>query len=352
MTKHATFKIGNREVGPDAPCLIIAEMGLSHDGSLGAAHAFVDAAADAGADAVKFQTHIAEAEGTSAEQFRAKVFPQDATRQDYWRRTAFDEEQWRDLKKHADERDVLFLNSPFSTQAVQLLKRVGVPAWKVASGEVTNAPMLEAMAETGLPILLSSGMSGLSEIDQAVALILERNVPLLLFQCTNRYPCPPEHVGFNMIEEYRNAYGVPIGFSDHSGTAVAGFAAVALGACAIEVHVTFSRQCFGPDVSSSLTFAEFADLVSGIRFLDRALGATVDKDDEARALGDVRALFMKGIVAARDLACGATIAAEDLAFKKPASGIPASSYRDVIGKRVVRNLERDRPLEWKDFEDE
>jgi len=350
--QHQTFKIGGRTVGRGAPCLMIAEMGLGHDGSLGAAHAFIDAAAAAGADAVKFQTHIAEAESTAAERFRAPVFVQDAARRDYWKRTAFTEEQWTGLKRRADERGVLFLSSPFSTEAVRLLARVGVPAWKVASGEVTNRPMLDAMAATRLPFLVSSGMSRMEEVEGVVAFLREADLPFILFQCTNRYPCPAEHAGLNMIAEYRGRYGAPVGFSDHSGMAAAGVAAVALGACAVEAHVTFSRHCFGPDVAASLTVEEFAALVKGVRFVERALGSPVDKDAEAGLLGDIRAMFMKGIVAARHLPCGAVIREEDLAFKKPATGIPVSDLPRVIGGRVLRDLAADEALTWRDLANE
>jgi N-acetylneuraminate synthase len=351
-SQHATFKIGDRTVGSGAPCLLIAEMGLGHDGSLGAAHAFVDAVAAAGADAVKFQTHIAEAESTAAEQFRARVFVQDATRRDYWKRTAFNEEQWKGLQKHADERGLLFLSSPFSVEAVRLLTRVGVPAWKVASGEVTSLPMLAEMAETRRPFLLSSGMSRMEELDRAVAFIRERGLPLVLFQCTNRYPCPPEHAGLNLLAEYRARYGAPVGFSDHSGTVAAGLAAVALGACAVEVHVTFSRHCFGPDVSSSLTVEELATLAGGIRYVERALAAPVDKDAEAGQLGEIRAMFMKGIVAARALARGARLTAADLGFKKPATGIPVASLPDVVGKTLRRDVAADESITWRDLADD
>src|SRR5437763_1720168 len=148
-------------------CLIIGEVGQAHNGSLGMAHAFIDAIANAGADAVKFQTHIASAESTAAEPWRIRFSPQDSTRYEYWKRMEFSEEQWLGLKKHADERGLLFLSSPFSVEAVQLLQRVGVPAWKVASGEISNVPLFEALARTELPVLMSTGMSDLSEIDAA-----------------------------------------------------------------------------------------------------------------------------------------------------------------------------------------
>src|SRR4051812_45843260 len=150
-------------------CLIVGEVALSHDGSLGLAHAFIDAIARAGADAVKFQTHIAAAESTPAEPWRVRFSSQDPTRYDYWKRMEFTADQWLTLKRHADERKLIFLSSPFSVEAVQLLHRVGVPAWKVASGEISNGPLFDAVLETRLPILLSTGMSDLTEIDRAVA---------------------------------------------------------------------------------------------------------------------------------------------------------------------------------------
>ena len=344
------FAIKNRNIGPNYPCLIVAEMGLGHDGSLGMAHAFIDAAAEADADAVKFQTHIADAESTPAEAFRVKVFPQDATRQDYWRRTAFTEAQWMELRQHADARDVLFLSSAFSTEAVDLLHRVGIPAWKVASGETSNTPMLRKMAETGLPILLSTGMSGTEEIDDAVSLIKSMHVPLAVYQCTNRYPCPAEHVGLNMIPEFQSRYRVPIGFSDHSGRSACALAALSAGACSIEVHVVFSRKCFGPDVGASLTFEELGQLVNDVRFVETALASPVDKTDEAEALTDVRRLFTKSIVAARNLSPGHTLTMADLAFKKPGTGVPAGRYEAVIGKTLKKRIARDEQLALEDLE--
>lgn len=330
---------------------MIAEMGLSHDGSLGAALAFVEAAAEAGADAVKFQTHIAEAEGTPEEKFRVPVFPQDATRQDYWRRTAFTLDQWKKLKSHADKYDLIFLSSPFSVEAVNLLRDVGVSAWKVASGETNNLPLLKEMLKDGVPILLSTGMSTEVEVDSSVAAVKESDVPLLLFQCTSRYPCPPERVGFNMLPEFSSRYGVCVGLSDHSGRTAAGVAAVVLGAASVEVHVAFSRDCFGPDVKASITFSELAAMVSDIRFVEAALSSSVAKDAEAKELSQVRSLFTKSVVAACDLKCGDVIQAADLCFKKPGTGIPVSAVDDVVGKVLSRDVLSGQLLAWSDIAD-
>jgi N,N'-diacetyllegionaminate synthase len=195
----STLEFGDHPRGFRTPCLIVAEVAQGHDGSLGLAHSFIDAVANAGADAVKFQTHLAAAESTPGEPWRVKFSPQDASRYDYWKRMEFTEEGWNGIKKHADEHGLKFLSSPFSVEAVELLGRVGVAAWQVASGEVSNIPMLERMAATGLSIILSSGMSPISEIDAAVELVKARGSPLVVLQCTSAYPFPPEKIGLNLI---------------------------------------------------------------------------------------------------------------------------------------------------------
>src|SRR5262245_47116537 len=166
-----------------AKCLIVGEVAQAHDGSLGLAHAFIEAIAAAGADAVKFQTHIAAAESTRAEPWRVRFSPRDETRYEYWKRMEFTEDEWRSLKRHAEERGLAFISSPFSIEAVDLLDRVGIGAWKIASGEVSNLPMLERILQRGRPVILSSGMSSLSETDAAAARVRARGTPLAVLQC-------------------------------------------------------------------------------------------------------------------------------------------------------------------------
>lgn len=343
-----SIKIGNTEFGYSRAG-VIAEIAQAHDGSLGTAHAFIDAAADAGADAVKFQTHIAAAESTSREDWRVKFSRQDATRFDYWKRMEFTEPQWHGLKAHAVDRGLLFLSSPFSPEAVELLQRVGVPAWKVASGEVTNRPLLQLMRDTGLPMLISSGMSSSQELDRAVQFCRERGAPVAVFQCTTAYPCPPEKIGLNLLSTWRERYGVPVGLSDHSGTIYPGLAAVTLGAALVEVHVTFHRKMFGPDVTASLTLEELAELVRGIRFIGRMKAAPVNKDVAAEAFGGLRALFGKSVVVSRGLPAGHELGAADLACKKPGDGIPASEMDRVVGRRLARPLAADDAILWNDL---
>lgn len=332
-------------------CTIVGEVAQAHDGSLGMAHAYIDAIARAGANAVKFQTHIAEAESTPAEPWRVKFSPQDETRFDYWKRMEFTEEQWSGLKRHADERGLMFVSSPFSLQAVDLLSRVGVAAWKIASGEVTNPLLLSRLAESRLPVILSTGMSSTGEIDRAVGLIKERGLPVTVLQCTSAYPCPPERIGLNLIPFYQARYDCPAGLSDHSGTIYPGLAAVVLGAQMVEVHVTFSREMFGPDVSSSVTTAELRQLVEGIRFVERMKASPVDKDRLAEEAQPLRLMFMKSIVAREDLAAGTILEEQHVDAKKPGTGIPANELPRVVGKRLRRSVSRDEMILPQDLDE-
>ncbi len=328
---------------------IIGEVAQAHDGSLGMAHAFIDAVAKTGADGIKFQTHIAAAESTPGEPWRVKFSPQDVTRYDYWKRMEFTEEQWHGLKKHADERGLLFLSSPFSLEAVELLERVGVAAWKIASGEVNNGPMFDRMAAAGLPILLSSGMSPVSEIDAAVAQIKAKTLPVGIFQCTSMYPTPPEKIGLNMIPFFRDRYGCAVGLSDHSGAIYAGLAATALGVELLEVHVTLSREAFGPDVPASLTTAELSQLVEGVRAIQTMRANPVDKDRMAQEMAPLRDLFTKSVVARVDLPQGTVLQAEYLTVKKPGTGIPANRLPEVVGRQTRRLIKADTLLQAEDL---
>jgi N-acetylneuraminate synthase len=327
----------------------VAEVGLSHDGSLGLAHAFIDEIARNGADAVKFQTHIAEAESTPAEPFRVKFSRQDATRYEYWKRIAFSEPQWQGLAEHAREKGLIFLSSPFSREAVDLLERVGMEMWKIASGEIGNLPLLDAMIATGRPILLSSGMSDMVEMDKAVDRVRRAGLPLAVLQCTTAYPCPPERIGLNMIPFFRERYGCSVGLSDHSGTIYPGLAAATLGAEVVEVHVTMSRGMFGPDVPASITMEELRELVDGIRFVERMRASPVDKDAIALEMAPLRAIFTKSLVAREPLPAGTVLTEAHLAGKKPGTGVPAERLPDFVGRVLRRNLEKDEQIRADDI---
>lgn len=346
----STWKLAGKTLGPDQPGLIIGEVAQAHDGSLGAAHAYIDAIAEAGADGVKFQTHLAAAESTAAEQWRVKFSYQDATRYDYWKRMEFTEEQWHGLARHATERGLVFLSSPFSFEAVDLLERVGVPAWKIASGEVNNLPLFEKILATRKPILLSTGMSSLAEIDDAVAKIKQADLPFVVMQCHTAYPCPPEKIGLNMLQVFRERYACSVGLSDHSGTIYPGLAGAALGLQALEVHVTFNRQMFGPDVPASVTTAELRQLVEGVRFIEKMLTHPIDKDATAVALQPLRELFTKSLFYKTDLPAGTLLTRENLALKKPGTGIPAGKIEVFLGRKLIKDVVRDGFVSESDLE--
>lgn len=335
---------------PAAPAFVIAEVAQAHDGSLGTAHAYIDAVAKTGADAVKFQTHIAAEESSELDTWRVKFSRQDATRFDYWKRMEFTGSQWVELKQHAEEKGLVFLSSPFSLAAIRLLERIGVPAWKVASGEVTNRLFLDAMIATKKPVLVSSGMSYLEEMDVTMALLKSAGSPAAVFQCTTAYPCPPERIGLNQVSELIQRYGCPIGLSDHSGTSYPSLAAVTLGARLIEVHITFSREMFGPDVSASLTTDEFAKMVEGIRFIERMKASPMVKNASAETMEPLRRMFGQSLVAATDLEAGAELARDHLSCRKPGHGISAADIESVIGRKLKHAVKAAQFLSADDFQ--
>ena len=346
----AEFNIGIRKIGGANPALIIAEVAQAHDGSVNFAHSFIDAAATAGADAIKFQTHIAAAESSPAEQWRVPFSKQDVTRYDYWKRMEFTRDQWRGLKEHAESKGLIFLSSPFSLEAIALLSAIGIRAWKIASGEVRNEVLLERLIATRLPVLLSSGMSSWAELELTVEKLKNAAIPFLLMQCTSAYPCPPERVGLNLLAEMKSRFGCEVGLSDHSGAIWPALAAVLSGAKAVEVHVTWDRTMFGPDAVASVTFSELNQLVEGIRFTETMLNNPVDKEVEAAGLDRMRKMFGQSLVAAHELAAGTLLRAEHLATRKPLNGIPASEFSSVLGTKLRRSIAAGEFLQPADIE--
>ena len=292
----------------------IAEIAQAHEGSLGILHSYIDALAQSGVDAVKFQTHIAHAESSEYEPFRVKFSYEDATRYDYWKRMEFTPPQWREIKTHCDEAGVDFISSPFSNAAVDLLEDVGVQAYKIGSGEVNNLLMLEKIARTGKPVILSSGMSSFAELDETVAFLRDRNVDFSILQCTTAYPTEPEEWGLNVIGELKERYDVPVGFSDHSGDIFACLAAAACGAEILEFHAVFDRRMFGPDAKASLTIDEIARLVEGTRQIATAHAHPVDKNDNRR-FGELKSIFEKSLAVNKDLPAGHILTFDDLEAK-------------------------------------
>lgn len=326
--------------------VIIAEIGSVHDGSLGNAKRLISLAARCGADAVKFQTHIAQAETTrdapTPSYFKAEP------RFEYFERTSFSLAEWRDLRMAAEGERLEFLSSPFSLEAVDLLEEIGVSRYKIPSGEVTNLPMLDAIARTGRPVLLSSGMSSWDELDRAVEAIRRHTNELTVLQCTSEYPCPPEHVGLNVLAEMRSRYGTPVGLSDHTLSVWAPIAATVLGATVIEKHLTFSRQMYGSDAAHSLEPAEFTSMVDGVRAVSVMLGSPIDKSNVA-SMATMKATFEKSVVTRNAIRSGDPIAPTDVAVKKPGTGLPPEWITRVVGKPAARDLPADAVIIFDDI---
>jgi N-acetylneuraminate synthase len=343
------MRIHKFSIGFSHPSFIIAEIAQAHDGSLGLAHSYIDAAADAGADALKFQTHIADAESTLDESFRIKFSKQDASRYDYWKRMEFTLEQWQGLAEHCNRRGLVFLSSPFSNQAVELLKRIGVHAWKIGSGESVSGDILDAVLDTGKPVLASTGMSTFQEIDSLVGRFRKKKTSFALFQCTSKYPVDLTEIGLNLIQEMKARYGCPIGLSDHSGSIYPALAAMAQGADVIEVHIVFDKRMFGPDTSASLTMEEFSVLTHARDAFHKMNNNPVNKDKMANSLNEMRSLFGKSLAPITDLPAGTILTIDLLTAKKPAGGIPVDHKRNIVGRKLKHDVSKKRLLRWEDM---
>jgi N-acetylneuraminate synthase len=318
---------------------VIAEVAQAHEGSLGIAHSYIEAVAKAGVDAVKFQTHIAEAESSPLESFRLESkYPQDKSRFDYWKRMEFTGNQWLGLKQHCDELGIDFISSVFSDEAFDLMEEMKVEIWKIPSGEVQNLGLLDKISKTKKPIFISSGMSTLDELDAAINVIKKHHNQYVVMQCTSEYPCPPELIGLNILKKYKERYGCVTGLSDHSGKIYPSLAAITLGAKVVEVHVTFSKELYGYDATSSISIEDLKMLVEGAHFTNKLLSSLIDKDVKSPSLDRVRQLFQKSIFVKKRILQGEIITDRSLVLKKPGTGIPSARMNEVIGRRAANNL--------------
>lgn len=329
---------------------IVAEIGNSHEGSLGLAKQFIKAAAECGVDAVKMQTHIFEAE--SLLDAPNPPYFKNESRKEYFKRTAFSINQWKVLKRFAEkDLKIDFFSSPFSLEAVNLLENIGVNSYKIASGEVSNIPLLEKIAKTGKRVFLSSGMSSWHELDHAVeTLQLNGCKDLIVLQCTSEYPCPPKHAGLNVIEEIKSRYkNVTPGYSDHTMSIAVPLAAVTKGAKVIEKHFTLSQKMYGSDARNSAEPEEFKRLVDEIRQLEIALAYKIDKDKKVKSLKNMKKTFEKSIVSSKTLKKCHVIKFNDLAFKKPGDGMPTKDYKKIIGKKLNKSITKNHKFTIEDF---
>lgn len=347
-----TFAIDGRLVGSGQPCLIIAEAGVNHNGSLELACALVDAARAAGADAVKFQTFKAERLVSAAAPkaaYQQRTTGAAESQLEMIRRLELGEAEHRQLLDHCRQRGILFLSSPFDEQSADFLAELGMSAYKVPSGELTNLPFLGHLAGKGRPLILSTGMAYLGEVEAAVRAITAAGpVPLALLQCVSNYPADPADVNLRAMDTLAAAFGVPVGYSDHVPPNEVAFAAVARGACIVEKHFTLDRNLPGPDHQASLEPGELAALVRGIRAVEAALGD--GRKRPAASEADTAAVARKSLVAARDLPAGSVLEPSLIAVKRPGTGLPPVMLQHLLGRRTRVDIPRDALLALEDLQ--
>jgi sialic acid synthase SpsE len=350
---NTEFRIGNRPVGPGHPCYVIAEAGSNHNRDLDTAFRLIDVAAEAGADAVKFQTYTAE--GLYSRHTPDMSYLKDqglvGDRESVWdliKRVEIPWEWHEDLARHANEVGITFLSTPFQEEAVDLLETVGVPAYKIASYEVNHLPLIERAARTGKPLLLSSGMASLGDLERALDAAASAGAQnVLILHCAINYPPRFEDLNLRAIRTLREAFQVPVGWSDHTLGHTADVVAVALGACAIEKHFTLSRNQPGPDHPFALEPNELKAMVTAIRDAEASLGSSVKRVTEAES--EMYRLGRRSVVAGRALRAGTTIARQDLEIKRPGFGIPVHDIDLVVGRHVSRDIAPDEVLQWDDL---
>jgi N,N'-diacetyllegionaminate synthase len=342
--------VGDRVIGGGRPCFVIAEAGVNHNGSPALALDLVRAAAACGADAVKFQTFRAEALVTAGA--RKAAYQQRGaagqTQLEMLKALELGQEAFAELKRVSEELGLVFLSTPFDPDSARLLANLGVAAFKVPSGEVTNHPFLAQIAGFGVPVLMSTGMSELAEVVDAVAVLRANgDPPLALLHCVSAYPAPPDQYNLRAMDSLRSRLGVPVGLSDHTLGWEVALAAAARGADVIEKHLTLDRTMAGPDHAASLEPPQFAEMVGQLRVVQSALG-----DGEKRPAPcerDVMEVARKSVVAVRDLAAGEHFGPDDLTVKRPGTGIPPRHLADIVGRRLARPVTADTPIAWDDL---
>ena len=340
------FQIGNRAIGPAYPPLVIAEIGINHEGSLQKAIQMVDDAHAAGCECVKFQSHVVE-----DEMIPNDVIPGNTTETiwDIMVRCALSEEEEIKLKRHVESRGLIYLCTPFSRAAAERLKRMGVLAYKIGSGECNNYPLIKHIAADGKPIILSTGMNDPASIAPAVDILRKANIPFALTQCTSMYPTPYEKVRLGGLAELAAHFPDAIlGLSDHSIGIYTCFAAVALGACILEKHFTSDKAWPGPDVPISIDPTELRELVDGSRAIHAALGGSKSILSEEQPTID---FAYACVVSIRDINAGEQLSAENIWVKRPGTGeIKAVHFEDVLGKTAKHSIRINSQLRWTDFE--
>lgn len=349
MREHRTSghpdTLGNSLNGP----LIIVEIGQAYEGSETFAHAHIDAVAETGADAVKFQLHIADAESSAEDFFRNTGTVRRESRFEYWRRHELSPEVMGDLVSHARDRGLRIGFSTFSLEGLERVAEAKPDFLKIGSGEAIQKWFLEAAAKMDLPIVLSTGLSTLAEIREAVGVIKRSEKSLTLLQCVTSYPSSLNEIGLNVLAELRDRFAVDVGLSDHSGQLGPAVFAIAGGASMVEVHGTFSKKAQGPDSEASLDFEDIARLVELRNAWLTINRNPIDKDLLADELLPMRQAFGRSLAAKRILDPGDELRAEDLYFAKPGGGLPPEALHTVVGKSLARRVQANSLLAAEDI---
>lgn len=333
--KSKTIKIGNQIIGDNYPVFIIAEAGVNHNGSLAIAKKLVDAAQAAGADAIKFQT------------FKAEDLTTPGAHCQMLKKLELSADSFRQIVEHCRRKRIMFLSTPFDMGSLEFLNQLGIPAFKISSGDLNNLPFLAEAARYGKLLILSTGMSDLSEVKEAVKKIYSTgNKKLVLLHCTSRYPAKYNEVNLRALDTLKRTFGLPVGYSDHTPGIEISLAAVALGAGVIEKHFTLDRKMAGPDHKASLGPNEFQALVESIRNIESARGDGRKKPFRSEL--SIQRIARKSIVAANDIAKGQVLSTDNLTIKRPGTGLPPKYLNELIGKRSIMNLKKDRLIAWED----
>ena len=329
-------RIAGHTVGAGQPCFVIAEAGVNHNGDVETALRLIDAAKQAGADAVKFQTFKSE-EVISASApkaaYQVRTTGARESQLEMVKKLELPPAAFHSLAKHCKEQEIMFLSTPFDFGSVELLEEIGVPAFKIGSGEITNFPLLERVARTGKPIILSTGMSMLAEVASALETMRAACGPeIILLHCTSNYPASASSANLRAMKTMAESFSVPVGLSDHTEGISIAIAAVALGACVLEKHLTLDRTLPGPDHRASLEGNEFAEMVRSIRRVEEALGDGVKKP-APEEIG-TSAVARRSLVAREDISEGTFITEQMIAIRRPGTGLPPRMYSALIGRRM------------------
>ena len=335
-----TVDIAGCQVGPGESCFIIAEAGVNHNGDSTLAHKLVDAAVQAGADAVKFQTYeagrLVTFDAPQAEYQQGNTGA-DESQYEMLRRLELSHETHHALKGRCDGQDILFLSSPFDEQSADFLVELGLPALKIPSGEITNLTYLAHVARHGLPLIVSTGMSTLGEVEQAIRTIEEAgDAPVILLHCVSTYPADPADANLRAMLTMKEAFGLPVGYSDHTPGIEVALAATALGACVIEKHFTLDRTLPGPDHKASLEPDMLKAMIDGIRTVEKALGH--GRKAPAASELDTAQVARKSLVAARDIPAGVVLTDDMITIKRPGTGLPPAMHPFVMGRKARQTI--------------